>query len=83
MTDILSSFLFTSAGLIGILSVCGLALAALPWRLADQAATARGLVLGGQRLVALLLGIYAPADADGSGITALSPSPSVAGPRPS
>ena len=54
MIDIATHFLFTSAGVLGILVLCAAALAALPWSLADQAATERGLAHGGDRVAAAL-----------------------------
>lgn len=56
MTDILTHFLFTSAGVVGITSLCAAALAALPWSLAQQAATERGLAHGGDRVLVALVG---------------------------
>ncbi|MSP54884.1 MAG: hypothetical protein EXR69_04665 [Myxococcales bacterium] len=71
MTDIVTHFLFTSAGVIGIASVCLAALAALPWTLAEQASTERGLAYGGERLLVALAGVW--------GVWRIAPSPAVAG----
>jgi hypothetical protein len=43
MDPTLTQFLFTSAGTVGILGLGATALVALPWTIADQAGTARGL----------------------------------------
>ena len=45
MNPTLTQFLFTSAGTLGILGLGATALVALPWTLADQAGTERGLEL--------------------------------------
>ncbi len=48
MDPTLSPFLFTSAGAVAIFLLGAVALAALPWSLAQQASTERGLEHGAQ-----------------------------------
>ncbi len=56
MLPILLHTLFTLLGCLAIFTLCGVALAALPWHLSAQEATERGLLLLAERVVALLRG---------------------------